>query len=275
MNDIHATNTERQRKYREHLGNLIALLRVREWIEKIQVNFLAALILLIFLPLNQRFFYSLIVFGIYQSFLICYGYVINSYADKELDARAGKHPEVAYFSSHQLLLILSFLAAGALGIPLYLNDMKINALGLITFLLATFYSLKPIRFKERSILGLIIPAFTQRPLLFLFFAFLIPCNENLVFFLFGWLCFYGIIFIMTHQVFDYENDKRAGASTWALKVGKERAKKWTTFVCISMPIYTCLPIFIFPLYNGIAMSFILLAFTAQPIIYYKYYINRY
>jgi 4-hydroxybenzoate polyprenyltransferase len=266
---------KRQRTYRELLGNLIALLRVREWIEKIQVNFLAALILLIFLPLNQRFFYSLIVFGVYQSFLICYGYVINSYTDKEQDARAKKHPEVAYFSDLQLLTILSFLVLGALGIPLYLNDLKIKSIGLITFLLATFYSLKPIRFKERYILGLIIPALTQRPLLFLFFAFLIPCNEHLVFFLFGWLCFYGIIFIMTHQVFDYEKDKRAGVSTWALKVGKERAKKWTTFVCISMPIYTCLPVFIFPLYNGIAMSFILLAFTAQPIIYYKCYINRY
>lgn len=104
--------------YKDVLSNLIALMRIREWMHKFQELFIASLMLLLFLPnqsqsislIGAGVFEVLLIFWIYQCFLLCYGYVINSYVDREQDSIAGKHPEASFFSIRQLRLILSFLA---------------------------------------------------------------------------------------------------------------------------------------------------------------------
>lgn len=253
-------------QYRDLLKNLVALTRVYEWMDKLQVNFLAALILLVILP--EKSLNLLLVYGVYQCFLICYGYVINSYADRIQDRKVGKHLEISYFSENQLFIIFAFLAFGSLGIPLTFSDIKIKILGIITFILATFYSLKPIRFKERGFLGIIVPALTQRSLLFFFFAFIGYPTAILSYYLFGWLGFIGIIIMMAHQIVDFENDKKGGVSTWALKLGKKNAKRWATFTFVLMMFYLIIPIIILTLYSGLAISFILFAFSYPSISFY-------
>jgi MoaA/NifB/PqqE/SkfB family radical SAM enzyme len=70
-------------------------------VHKFQELFIASLMLLLFLPnqsqsisrIDAGVFGVLLIFWIYQCFLLCYGYVINSYADREQDSIAGKHPE--------------------------------------------------------------------------------------------------------------------------------------------------------------------------------------
>lgn len=247
------------------LGDII---RIREWVEKLQVTFAAALILLIFSPNPPSFFKFLIVLGIYQCFLLSYGYVINSCGDLKQDIRAGKLVK-SYFFEHRLFFVmLGFLAAGALGIPLAFAGIEVKILGTLNFLLATFYSLNPLRFKERGMWGIIVASITQRPIPFLLFTFFIPPNQGLAIILFGWLLLYSILYMLAHQIHDYTNDKKAGVNTWALKVGRKCAKNVSILVCVLIMLIAISPIFILPLSNALAITLIILAFSKNSIEYF-------
>jgi 4-hydroxybenzoate polyprenyltransferase len=249
------------------LKETIKLVRVYEWMEKLQVVFVACFILLIAMPHTWRFLGALIVLGLYMLFLGSYGYTINSYCDREQDAKVGKQPEILYFSDQQVLIILLALAFFSLGIPIYFTDIKIRVLGIVTFFLVTFYSLKPIRFKERGLWGISVATLTQRPLPFLLFAFLVPCDEKLAWFLFGWLCFIGVLIILAHQIIDLYNDEKAGVSTWAVRAGESRAKKWLRLIIILMLAYIFTPLFTMGLVLGSALSLTLLIFSNIAITY--------
>lgn len=251
----------------EKLKATIKLVRVYEWMEKLQMVFVACFILLIAMPHTGRFFGALIVQAIYMLFLGCYGYTINSYCDRCQDAKVGKHPELSYFSDQEVLILLLTVALFSLGIPLYFTDIKIRILGLVTFFLVTFYSLKPIRFKERGLWGIAVATLTQRPLPFLLFAFLVPCAEKLAWFLFGWLCFIGLLIIMAHQIIDRYNDEKAGVYTWAVRGGENRAKNWLRLIIILMLAYIFSPLFTMGLVLGSTLSLTLLIFSNIAITY--------
>lgn len=200
-------------------------------------------------------------------FLGSYGYVINSYADRESDARVGKHPEALYFSKQQIKLVLTFFAIPSIAIPLSFPDIKIQILGIATFLLVTFYSLKPVRFKERGISGIITAALTQRTLPFLLFVYLIPPKYNpvIAYFLLLWLSLIGIAIIMTHQFADFEKDKKSDVNTWAVERGKRFAINRIKLILILILISVLSPILIFPSFDGLAISLIILAFSGYAI----------
>ncbi len=249
------------------LYELAEIIRIREWVEKLQVTFAAALILLIFSPNPSSFFKFLIMLGIYQCFLLSYGYVINSCGDLKQDIRAGKLVK-SYFFKHPLFFVmLGFLAGGTLGIPMTFA-IEVKVLGTLNFLLATFYSLNPLRFKERGMWGIIVASISQRPIPFLLFAILIPPNPKLTIILFGWLLLYSVLYMLAHQIHDYENDKNAGVSTWALKVGKQWARNLSILVCGLMLLIAISPIFILPFSNALATTLVTLAFSKNPIEYF-------
>jgi 4-hydroxybenzoate polyprenyltransferase len=251
----------------EKIRNAIKLVRVYEWLEKLQLDFVAAFILLITMPHPWRFLWALLVLGLYMLVLGSYGYTLNSYCDRAQDAKVGKHSEILYFSDRQVQLLLLALALFSLGIPLYFADIKIRLLGLVTFFFVTFYSAKPIRFKERGLWGISVATLTQRPLPFLLFAFLVPCDAKLAWFLFGWLCFLGLVMIMSHQIFDFENDKKAEVYTWAVKVGKSGARKWLKCSLVLMLVYILAPVFVKGLVFGSAISLTLFIFSNVAITY--------
>ena len=251
----------------EKVKNTINLMRVYEWLEKLQMDFVAAFILLIAMPYPWRFLWPLLVLGLYMLFLGSYGYTLNSYCDRAQDAKVGKHAEILYFSDRQVLIILLALALFSLCIPLYFADLKIRLLGLVTFLFVSFYSAKPVRFKERGLWGISVATLTQRPLPFLLFAFLVPCDAKLAWFLFGWLCFIGLVMIVSHQIVDFENDKKAEVSTWAVKVGKSGARKWLKSLLVLMLIYILAPVFMTGLVFGAFLSLTLFIFSNVAITY--------
>jgi 4-hydroxybenzoate polyprenyltransferase len=251
------------------IRNAIKLVRVYEWLEKLQMDFVAAFILLIAMPYPWRFLWALLALGLYMLVLGSYGYTLNSYCDRAQDAKVGKHPEISYFSDRQVQILLLALALFTLSIPLYFAELKIRLLGLVTFFFVSFYSAKPIRFKERGLWGISAATLTQRPLPFLLFAFLVPCDAKLAWFLFGWLCFIGLVLIVAHQIFDLENDKKAEVYTWAVKVGKSRARKWLKCSLVLMLVYILAPVFVFAsgLALGLAISLVLLIFSSVAITY--------
>jgi 4-hydroxybenzoate polyprenyltransferase len=253
---------------KEFLKNPLKLIRAYEWIDKLQLNFIAAFILIIYLSHPEQYLIQILILGIYMIFLGSYGYVANSYGDMEQDAKVGKHPEALYFSEREIQAMLTFFAIPSLAIPLYFPDFRIRMLGIATFLLVTFYSLKPVRLKERGVFGIFTAALTQRALPFMLFVFLIPLHDTMVaYFLFVWLSLIGIAIIMTHQFSDFENDANAGVNTWALTLGKGKAKWWIKITLILTILCILIPLFILPLYEGLAISLVTLAFSGYSIGY--------
>jgi len=253
---------------KEFLKNLLKLIRAYEWIDKLQLNFIAAFILIIYLSHPEQYLIQILILGIYMIFLGSYGYVINSYEDREQDAKVGKHPEALYFSSRQMEVILTFFALPSLAIPLYFPDVKIRILGIATFLLVTFYSSKPVRLKERGFFGIVTAALTQRPLPFLLFVFLIPLYDPWVAcLLLGWLSLIGIAVIMAHQLADFENDTKAEVDTWASRLGKGKAKRGMKITLILTILCILTSLFILPFYEGVAISLVILAFSGYSIGY--------
>lgn len=268
MSQNSCPQTNQYKTPKEFLKNLIKLIRVFEWVDKLQLNFIAAFIIIIYLSHPEQYLIQIIILGIYMISLESYGYVVNSYGDREQDAKVGKHPEALYFSDRQLHVMLTFLAVPSLALPLYFPDIRIRILGIVTFLLATFYSLKPVRLKERGGYGIFTAALTQRTLPFLLFIFLIPIHDSkIAYFLLGWLSLIGIAVIMTHQFFDFENDAKAGVNTWALRLGKRKTKCWIKIILSLMIVCILIPIFILPLYEGLAISLVILAFSGYSIGY--------
>jgi predicted secreted hydrolase/4-hydroxybenzoate polyprenyltransferase len=236
---------------------LISLSRVPEWWEKLQTVFTAALVLLVLNPVPLDCVWLLPVLALYMAFFGSYGYALNSYSDRQQDKKVGKQKELDFFSNHQLLLTSCFFAFGAITIPLLFSDFRINILGLVTFLLTTFYSVKPLRLKERGILGIIVPALVQRPLPFLFFVFLIGSNSMVAWYLLGWLTIVGLIMMFAHQLLDFKNDREAQVDTWAQRVGFYWAKRIATYFVLLMIAYITLSLLMFGINDGLVITVVL------------------
>jgi len=238
---------------------LPSVARVWEWWDKIELVFAAALILLIFNKDFLHHFALLPLLAVYMAFAGSYGYSINSYADREQDRIAGKVDKLQYASNYLIVIMICFFASGTIIIPLLSFDFRIAALGLITFFLTTFYSVRPLRLKERGFLGIITPALAQRTLPFLMFSFLIVPSSILVWFLAGWLTMAGVTVMFAHQLLDFNNDKNAKVNTWAQRVGFDWTKRTVKYSLLLTMFYMMLPIAIFDLGEGIAIATVLLA----------------
>ena len=72
---------------------------------------------------------------------------------------------------------------------------------------------------------------------------------------------------MTHQFFDLENDAKAGVNTWASKLGKGKVKGWIKIILSLTIVCILIPLFILPLYEGLVISLVTLAFSGYSIGY--------
>lgn len=246
---------------------LISMSRMREWWDKLNTVLSTALVLLILNPCPAHCFWMLPVLAVYMALLSSYGFAINAYTDREEDKQVGKLRELDSISDRHLLLATCFFAFGTFTIPLLFSDSRITLLGLVTFLVTTFYSLKPIRFKVRGILGIIVAAAAQRPLPFLFFVLLLAPNAMLSWYLLGWLMMFGLTGMFAHQVRDFRNDEAARVSTWARSVGFYRAKRVTLYFFLLMMAYIIMSLPIFGINNGLLITVVLFVSSASMIAY--------
>lgn len=252
----------------EFLRNLVLITRFYEWADKVWLIFGAGLILMLYLPLSEEVFHLFLIFGLYQCVSLCFGYIVNAYADREIDALVGKDRGASYFSKKMISIMLTFLFLGMLGIPLYFRRLDVILLGLINIFFALFYSLRPIRFKERGFWAIIVSGIPQRSFIFLFFALVVPSDPKLELILFCWLGLLGLLMEIGHQLFDYKNDKKSNVKTWATSTRISTAKKVGTSLFGLFLLTIFVPIFIFQLYSGLMISFILLSFSSHSIYYF-------
>ena len=229
--------------------------------------YIAAIVLELSSPEPLLYAWSLIALALYGAFLGSYGYCINTYSDRKDDERVGKHPHITYFTPPQHLAIVVFFGIGALAIPFLYSSWEIKALGVVNFLLASLYSIRPFRLKERGIFGPLTATIVQRPLLFLFFALLVPWKPLMVGYLLGWLLLSGLLVEYAQQLIDYENDHKAGVKTWAQNIGYAAARRTTQITKALTIIYTCIPPLLFGLEDGLVTTMILAVFSRDSFIY--------
>lgn len=177
---------------------------------------------------------------------------------------AGK-VSIDFDSPIKVYLILILLASGSLIIPICFGNLATIFLGVINVLIAIFYSFKPIRFKERDILGVLISAIGQRLLVFLLFSLLVNMINQFTYYLGIWLFLIGLTAIILHQIVDLQADTIADVRTWSRRVGRDKAKRILDYTVIILIIYPFLSLFLYPLYSNIIIFLILMRYTLKEI----------
>lgn len=201
----------------------------RDW-AVLRYNSVAENVFLIFyISLRDRLFsgsflFDFIIFFLFSMASTTYGYLINDLADKELDALHGKSNTFEEDSTAKALFIvgLSFFVSVFLGLRFAGNPFFL-ILWLSWALIATSYSVKPIRLKERGAWGLYPVVVAQRalPVLIIFSAFKHGDLWDLVLFT-GYIFFRGLSSDLNHQIADYQRDRTSGTETYAVKAGQDK-----------------------------------------------------
>lgn len=167
------------------------------------------------------FVYDTLVFMVFAIVSSVYGYLVNDCGDSDIDQRQGKpnaFSSVGRFRASCIVAgILALDAALALRFvsrPCFLH------LWLAWVLMSTFYSLPPIRFKERGVAGLIIPAVAQQTLpviiVFSVYDYFVPMDMIV---LASFPTIKGISLILRHQLNDVEKDLSTDTRTFTATVG--------------------------------------------------------
>lgn len=257
------------------MENIAKLLRLKEWYDS-KVPMLMS-ILLYFYILNEKstvsnFFVQYICYFIFIFLYLAFGYVINDYADMEIDRIAGKQKVITHLKKSQIILaIVILILLSVLPILIYNKfNFDIFLWIFLTFLLGASYSTMPFRFKEKGSVGLVVASTAQRCLPLLVARELIQMS-NFLFVMWMLLSFIlGIRYILIHQILDYENDKKANVVTFTT----ENLEKAKLGIYISFGIeIICLIIVLIPILSKSVVAFplliiysIILAMTCMTII---------
>jgi 4-hydroxybenzoate polyprenyltransferase len=198
-------------------------IRWNDWaIDKLPVFFTACFYLILKQPvISHIFILDFFIFVVFISCTAVYGYLINNFADLDIDLKQGKKNSLSNFSRTSQILIILLTLAGVLVSGVYFqNKSYFIILWAIQLFTSTFYSLPPIRFKERGLTGLIIPFLAQLvvPTMICFSIFgNLYSLDTLIFVLYGF--FKGGAYDIGHQYHDYFRDLKTKTSTFAVKHG--------------------------------------------------------
>jgi len=150
-----------------------------------------------------------------------YGYLVNDLADVELDRRAGKHNVFHGMSRSRASLVVAavFTVMVTCGLP-FVRRPYFLPLWVAWALAATFYSLPPVRLKERGSLGLAATIVAQQPIpAAMAFAALGYLRTWGALAFIAYITLRGICSDVGHQMRDRALDEAAGATTFAVRHG--------------------------------------------------------
>ncbi len=188
---------------------LKSIFRVTEWFgSKLP---LSIAVFILFSLLNGRSAASALplfcFFLLYTVTYLALGYLANDLSDVEQDKIAGKRNAFnstgigVGVAAFVVVTIIHFLSAAFIK---FTPEFMIFAL--VAYLFGIFYSFKPLRFKERGVLGLITASFCQRNVQLLVIPFIFEVDLLLFALINVFVFVYGIRYILIHQYMDYEND---------------------------------------------------------------------
>ncbi len=175
------------------------------------------------LPFSAKMF-SLPILIVSICMVGAYGYIINDIFDIEQDLAAGKKNTMAKLSPFMRFFLLGFCLFIGFTVFLLLNPTPLMlSLYAANFLLPTLYSVPPIRWKERGILGVLADTSAAHMLPTLIITYTITQlaplagidSWLLVITMTIWAFFVGFRGIINHQLLDLEDDQRIDVITFA------------------------------------------------------------
>ncbi|MEE8390343.1 MAG: UbiA family prenyltransferase [Anaerolineae bacterium] len=161
------------------------------------------------------------VFLIFSVTLTTYGYLINDLSDVELDRRAGKQNTFHGMSRAKATLVVALVFGLVVVCGLsFVRRPDFLPLWIVWTLTATFYSLPPVRLKERGVLGLAATIAAQQPLpAAMAFAALGHLRTWGALTFIAYITLRGISSDVGHQMRDRARDAAADARTLAVYRG--------------------------------------------------------
>ena len=171
-----------------------------------------------------------VCFSVLSVAIMISGYVANDFSDVEQDRAVGKSNMVSTrsmcFSYCSLLL-----ATVPVLIPIFVFPSIPMTIVVVTNLfLSTSYSLRPIRFKERGLMGVIVSSYAQRCSPLTVLPLMIPVNPVILSatMILGFAL--GVRYILIHQSMDHDNDVASKTKTF---FGTHQiASKRGIYICI-------------------------------------------
>jgi 4-hydroxybenzoate polyprenyltransferase len=220
--------------------HLLHIMRFWDWRDKIYTIIIATLLLLLFSNATPDIYPKVLLFIVYIFFPFIFGYMLNDIADRKIDAQVGKI-RTHHFSSNTVFTIVVIFGIATMTFPLIFNNIGIMVTTLIGVGFTILYSVKPFRFKERGLLGLVIVSTTQR-LAFIFLLFIIPNTLMVGSYLFGWLILTDVLIETSFQLSDYANDIKTGTKTFAVSHGTTVTKYIIYVTGVLLVLYFIIPI---------------------------------
>ena len=154
--------------------------------------------------------------------------MINDYFDREADRHIGKTNILGEMSEKKALglVIMIFVASIITSLP-FLKSPFFITICVLSYFLATFYSMPPIRFKERGPLGVLIPAIAQQtlPVLLIFSAFYYLWDYGVLVFSI-YVTFIGFRRISQHLMDHHSSDLESGLETYSVVRGIKKVKEY-------------------------------------------------
>jgi 4-hydroxybenzoate polyprenyltransferase len=152
--------------------------------------------------------------------------LVNDLTDREIDRRAGKERWIASLPLPAGILIPSvLLTSGFVALIRAGGDTLVLASFAATALLGICYSLKPARFKERGVWGILAYSLSAAILnalvpwaLFRPAGYLLPLLLTVI-------LAEKLVQILFHQIIDFETDGADGIKSFAVTAGRERAAR--------------------------------------------------
>ena len=149
------------------MKSISKLLRIPEWYDsKVPLAFSVMLFFFIMYPQEntaRAVLNLLLYFGFLFSYL-AFNYLLNDYIDMEVDRKAGKDKLITKIPKSQVICIMLFLLLTGF-LPLCFStgfEYKMAIILIINYLFGASYHVKPLRFKERGLWGLIVSSAAQR-----------------------------------------------------------------------------------------------------------------
>ena len=160
------------------------------------------------------------------------GYLINDWADikeNHLQQRANFMSGVPFYL--RFILVLLPLAVAVIPWHFLLLDKVVAVLLSLQILSYLVYSFYPFRLKERGVAGLILDAIYAHvlPAVLVIYAFSKIYRVDVAIGFLGWalvLAYFGVTGvrnILMHQLNDFEDDKKAGSTTFVVSYGWQNA----------------------------------------------------
>lgn len=167
-----------------------------------------------------------------------FGYFVNDFSDIEEDNIAGKQNLAQTFHYYNRILIFFVLGIVTLAIQAAINPVTSIPFGLsfLQLVLFVLYSVRPVRLKDKFVLGAICDALYAHllPAVIVFTSAakgIEPSTfTNLLALLSAWQLLQGIRNILLHHISDMKNDSKSSSNNLATRFGSDRLHKLSNYV---------------------------------------------